>query len=210
LTATAGDGVVTLSWNAVNGASSYNVIRGTTSGGPYTTTNEVAGLTYTDYSVSDGTPYYYVVTAVNAGGQSADSNEAEALPLSAYQQWQVAYFGSTTNPLAAGGADPFGKGISNTNQFLLGLNPTNPASVFQVITLTSQGMNVVLTWKTAGVRTNAVQAAPGDASGGYTTNFADISGPIIITPSGDTTTNYTDSSSATNGPARYYRIRLVP
>jgi hypothetical protein len=213
LTAVAGDGVVTLSWNAVSGASSYNVIRGTTEGGPYTLTNGVAGGTstnYTDNSVSDGTPYYYVVTAVNAGGQGVDSNEAEALPLSAYQQWQVAYYGSTTNPLASAGADPLGKGISNTNQFLLGLNPTNPASVFQILTVTPQGNDMVITWATAGVRTNAVQASSGDANGGYTTNFANVSGPMVITPSGDTTTNYTDSGGATNGLGRYYRIGLVP
>ncbi|MGD0058154.1 MAG: cellulase family glycosylhydrolase [Verrucomicrobiia bacterium] len=213
LTAVAGDGVVMLSWNAVSAASSYNVIRGTTEGGPYTTTNGVAGETgtnYTDTSVSDGTTYYYVVTAVDAGGQSGDSNEAEALPLSAYQQWQVAYFGSTTNPLAAPNADPYGKGISNTNQFLLGLNPTNPASVFQILSVVPQGIDMGIRWAAAGIRTNVVQAGSGDASGDYTANFADISGPIIITPSGDTTTNYTDSGGATNGPARYYRIRLVP
>jgi hypothetical protein len=98
------------------------------------------------------------------------------------------------------GADPYGKGISNTNQFLLGLNPTNPASVFQILSVLPQGNDIGIGWATAGVRTNAVQAPSGDASGGYTTNSADISGPIIITPSG----------AATNRPARYYRIRFVP
>jgi len=212
LTATAGDGVVTLSWNAVSGASTYNVIRGTTSGGPYTTTNGVAGTTtnYTDASVSDGTPYYYVATAVNAGGQSADSNEAMALPLSVYQQWQMQYFQCISCPQAQPNADPYGKGISNTNQFLLGLNPTNPASVFQILSVLPQGADVVIRWTTAGIRTNAVQASSGDANAGYTTNFADISGPIIIIPGGDATTNYTDSGGATNGAGRYYRIRLVP
>ena len=76
-------------------------------------------------------------------------------------------------------------------------------------------MRTVVRWsrrairpKAAGVRTNAVQAAPG---GSYSTNgFADISGPIIINVTGDTTTNYIDSGGATNRPARYYRIRFVP
>ncbi len=210
LTAVAGDGVVTLSWNAVSGANSYNVIRGISSGGAYTVTNGVAGATtnYTDNSVSDGTQYYYVVTAVNAGGQSANSNEAGALPLSAYQQWQSQYFHCTSCPQAQPGADPYGKGISNTNQFLLGLIPTNPASIFRVISIAPQVADMAITWKTAGIRTNAVQASSG---GSYGTNgFADISGPIIITPSGDTMTNYLDRGGATNWPARYYRIRLVP
>ena len=79
--------------------------------------------------------------------------------------------------------------------------------MFQVISLAPQGANVVITWKTAGVRTNAVQAASG---GSYGANgFADISGPIIINVSGDTTTNYTDVGGATNVPSRFYRVRLV-
>jgi hypothetical protein len=103
-----------------------------------------------------------------------------------------------------------GKGMSNTNQFLAGLNPTNSASALRIISAVPQSNDVVITWTTAGVRTNAVQASAGDASGGYTTNFADISGSIIIPVSGDTTTNYTDVGGATNTPSRYYRIRLVP
>jgi len=151
-----------------------------------------------------------VVTAINAGGQSANSNEAGALPLSVYQQWQMQYFQCVSCPQAQPNADPYGKGISNTNQFLLGLNPTNPASMFQILNVAPQGNDVVVSWATAGIRTNAVQASSGDVNAGYTTNFADISGPIIITPGGDTTTNYADSGASTNGPARYYRIRLVP
>jgi hypothetical protein len=101
--------------------------------------------------------------------------------------------------------------MSNTNQFLAGLNPTNPASLFTVISAAQNTTDVVVVWKTAGVRTNAVQATAGDGNGGYvTTNFMDISGPIIIGVPGDTTTNYTDAGGATNSPARYYRIRLVP
>jgi len=52
-----------------------------------------------------------------------------------------------------------------------------------------------------------VQAATG---GNYTTNFADISGLIILPGSGDVTTNYIDVGGATNVPSRYYRVRLSP
>jgi rhamnogalacturonan endolyase len=128
----------------------------------------------------------------------------------AFQQWQMNYFGCTNCPQAAPDADPLGKGMSNTNQFLAGLNPTNSASALRIISAVPQSNDVVITWTTAGVRTNAVQASAGDASGGYTTNFADISGSIIIPVSGDRTTNYTDVGGATNTPSRYYRIRLVP
>jgi hypothetical protein len=40
-----------------------------------------------------------------------------------------------------------------------------------------------------------------------TTNFADI---FTVTNTVGTTTNYLDTSAATNVPARFYRVRLVP
>ena len=33
---------------------------------------------------------------------------------------------------------------------------------------------------------------------------------MLITGSGNVVTNFTDTNGATNKPARYYRIRLVP
>ncbi len=208
LTATAGDTQVALNWSASIGATGYNVKRSLMSGGTYTAiTTGLVNTNYTDSGVTNGVPYYYVVTAVNAGAESTNSNEAEAVPLSAYQQWQMSYFGCTNCPQAQASADPLGKGISNTNQFLLGLDPVDPASVFRIISIALQGTNVVITWKTAGVRTNAVQASSG---GNYSTNgFADISGPIVINVSGDTTTNYTDFGVTTYS-TRQYRVRLVP
>jgi hypothetical protein len=72
------------------------------------------------------------------------------------------------------------------------------------------GNDFVVTWQTAGVRTNVVQASNGGADGSFNTNFEDISGPIIISVPGDTTTNYTDHGGATNFPSRFYRVRLGP
>ena len=80
LTATGGNQQVSLAWTASTGATSYNVKRATTSGGPYTTLASPTGVTYTDTGVSNGTTYYYVVTAVNANGESANSNQASATP----------------------------------------------------------------------------------------------------------------------------------
>jgi hypothetical protein len=134
-------------------------------------------------------------------------------PVTAFQQWQMQYFGCTNCPQAAPDADPLGKGMSNTNQFLAGLNPTNPSSVFRITSVVADSNNnVLIIWSTAGVRTNAVQASSGDVDGNYSNNFADISSPphIIIPVSGDVTTNYLNVGGATNSPSRYYRIRLVP
>ena len=80
LTATAGDKQVSLTWNASSGATSYNVKRATTSGGPYTQVANATVTNDTDASLTNGTKYYYVVTAVNANGESGNSSEASATP----------------------------------------------------------------------------------------------------------------------------------
>jgi fibronectin type 3 domain-containing protein len=80
LTATGGNQQVTLAWTASTGATTYNVKRAATNGGPYTTVASPAGTSYTDTTVTNGTTYYYVVTAVSASGESANSNQASATP----------------------------------------------------------------------------------------------------------------------------------
>ena len=130
--------------------------------------------------------------------------------LPAFQQWQMNYFGCTNCPQAAVDADPDGDGQNNLAEFLTGADPTNSASAFRITGVTQGGDDLCITWATAGGRTNAVQVTAGDANGSYTTNFVDLSEPIIIPGTGDATTNYVDIGGATNSPARYYRIRLVP
>ncbi|MGE5328015.1 MAG: DNRLRE domain-containing protein, partial [Deltaproteobacteria bacterium] len=81
LTAEPGDTKVTLSWNTVVGAESYNVKRSTTAGGPYSSSIASTSQTsYIDNAVTNGTTYYYVVTAVNSTGESNNSNQASATP----------------------------------------------------------------------------------------------------------------------------------
>jgi fibronectin type 3 domain-containing protein len=80
LQATAGNAQVSLTWNASSGASSYNVKRSTTSGGPYTTIASPTATNYTDTGVTNGTTYYYVVSAVNSAGESPNSTEVSATP----------------------------------------------------------------------------------------------------------------------------------
>ena len=70
-------GQVDLSWDAVAGATAYNVKRSTTQGSGYTTVGSPAVINYSD-SVSNGQTYYYVVSAVNAGGEGANSTEVSA------------------------------------------------------------------------------------------------------------------------------------
>lgn len=79
--ATAGNTQVTLNWDAVDGADSYNV---------YWTHEQFSGTSGTQISdasapfvhgaLINGSFYYYVVTAVNAVGESAASLEVVAVP----------------------------------------------------------------------------------------------------------------------------------
>jgi hypothetical protein len=80
LTAAAGNQQVALTWNASSGATSYNVGRATTTGGPYTTLASPTTSSYTDSTVTNGTTYYYVVSATNSAGTSANSGQVSATP----------------------------------------------------------------------------------------------------------------------------------
>ena len=210
LAPTASDGQVALAWNAVSGASGYNLKRATTSGGPYTAvTNGLISATYTNTSLVNGTTYYYVVSTLKGGCESANSAEVSATPQSAFSAWQMQYFGCTACPQAAANADPDGDGQNNMAEFLSGTNPTNSASVFRVVLVATTGNDVVVTWQAGGGTTNVVQSTSG-AGDGYATNFIDISPLITIPGTVDVVTNYPDLGAATNGPAEFYRIRLAP
>lgn len=80
LAATPGNAQVSLTWSASSGATSYNVKRSTTSGGPYTTIASPASTSYLDSAVVNGTTYFYVVSAVNSNGESANSGQVSATP----------------------------------------------------------------------------------------------------------------------------------
>ncbi len=80
LIAIAGNMQVSLSWTASAGATSYNVYRGTSSGGESSTAvGMTTGTAYTDSGLSNGVTYYYEVAAVDGMGTSARSNEAAAI-----------------------------------------------------------------------------------------------------------------------------------
>jgi subtilisin-like proprotein convertase family protein len=78
LTATAaGQTQINLAWNASAGATSYNVLRSTTSGGPYSLIGTASTTSLANTGLSCGTTYYYVVQAVGAcaSGNSAQASE---------------------------------------------------------------------------------------------------------------------------------------
>jgi beta-glucanase (GH16 family) len=83
LTATGGNGQVGLSWGTALAATSYNVKRATTCGGPYATLaagRQVTNTVFSDLTASNGATYYYVISSVNPAGEGAISAEAGATP----------------------------------------------------------------------------------------------------------------------------------
>lgn len=84
VTATPGNGQVTLSWAAVSGATAYAVDRSETPGTGYASLTSVTAptISYVDESVIFGKTYYYKVTA-KAACDSAPSAEVSAAPLCA-------------------------------------------------------------------------------------------------------------------------------
>jgi glycosidase len=79
--ATAGDKQVSVSWNAISGATKYNVYRSQLSHGGYQFVATVTSSSYVDSNVINGKRYYYAVRAVDAAGNEGWlSEEAGATP----------------------------------------------------------------------------------------------------------------------------------
>ena len=84
---------INLSWIASSNASSYNVKRSLTNGGPYRVV--AVGITATNFNdlgLTGGTTYYYVVSAVSASVEGSDSVAASATTPSGF----IATVGATS------------------------------------------------------------------------------------------------------------------
>jgi DNA/RNA endonuclease G (NUC1)/PKD repeat protein len=151
----------------------------------------------------------YTVTLMASGsvGVSTMTRPSYVTALTAFQAWQNQYFPDVNDPRRAPDADPDGDGMSNMQEFLAGTDPTDSTSSLRITSVARQGDDVLVGWTTPSGRTNALQFAVGAAGGSYSNNFSDL---FIVTNALGAVTNHLDSGAATNVPARYYRIRLVP
>ncbi len=77
-----GDGLATITWDAVADASSYNIYWSNDPGVTKTGGTKIAGVTspYNHTGLTNGITYYYIVTTVNSSGESAESDEVSTKP----------------------------------------------------------------------------------------------------------------------------------
>ncbi len=80
--ASVGSGSITLTWSAVDKATSYNLYFSTTTGVTPSTGSKRAFVRspYTHIGLTNGTQYYYVLTAVGGAGESAPSPQVSQVP----------------------------------------------------------------------------------------------------------------------------------
>jgi PKD repeat protein len=178
----------------------------------------------TDIYVTPGT--YTVQEIVSGPGGSSTDTVANLISVyDPFAWWQQAY-GITNNCALCGGSISYtGDGMSNTNKFMAGFNPTNSAAYLHIISIVEQlaggNTNVVVTYLGAngdntyvpGIasRTNVLDYTTGDASGNYTDGGWQDTGQTNILGGGNgfgIVTNMTDTAipGSTN---RYYRVRVL-
>ena len=83
LTAVAGDGQATLTWNSSANATGYNLKRSSSLHGIYSSiATNLSSLSFTNTGLSDGTTYYFAVSALNTAGESTNSLPVSVQPVS--------------------------------------------------------------------------------------------------------------------------------
>lgn len=139
-----GFGQVTISWNAVSDATSYNIYWSTTPGVTTATGTKIAGATspYVQTGLTASTTYYYIVTAVNSLGESTPSAQASATTTSA-----------PTVPAA-----PIGVGaMGGTNQVTVSWATVTGATSYNLYWATTAGVTPATGTKITGATSPYVQ-----------------------------------------------------
>ncbi len=80
LNGVAGDTLATLSWRSATSATTYNLKRSLTNGGPYQLIETTTGTNFTDTDLTNGATYYYVISASDITGESANSSAISVTP----------------------------------------------------------------------------------------------------------------------------------
>jgi hypothetical protein len=152
LTATAGDGQVSLSWIAADNAAGYNLYYATSSGVTKITGIRFATTVGTSVIVTgltNDTPYYFVVTAVNSNSESGESNQMSATPVAPGNFSQADLAGSWNfNVLVSGAGAGWMRGkldvdavgaVTFSDYLDSSGNVTAPAGLFPALFVSSSG-----------------------------------------------------------------------
>ncbi|MGO9528344.1 MAG: pectinesterase family protein [Verrucomicrobiia bacterium] len=168
--------------------------------------------------------YMVTLTASNAFGANSTLVSNNLINVvTAFAAWQQSY--GLTGTLSSGNASYTGDGMSNTNKFMAGFNPTSAAAYLHVISVAEQlvsgNTNVVVTYLGAngddtympGIasRTNVLDFTTGSVDGSYANGGWQDTGQTNILSGGNgsgTITSMTDSN-ITATPDRYYRVRVL-
>ena len=171
LSCVAGNNQCACSWNAVSGATSYNLKRSFVSGTGYSTIAPLHPSTsYTDTTAANGTQHFYVVSANNAVGEGSNSSEVSCTP--------IAPPSAPTGLIATGGSGQvtldWTDTSSNESQFRIERKPFgDPDTSFAEIATVGANVQTYLnTPVAAGSYTYRVRASNSAGNSGYT-NSAD-------------------------------------
>ena len=223
LSAQAGNGWVALTWNAVSGATTYQVERSLTSGGPYTPlTNTVFSTNFTDMDVTNGVTWYYVVSAFNSNGASVKSAEASATPAQIQNfGFEIPNIGSGNyqySPAGAswtfGGSSGNGSGITGNNSGFTAYNSPAPqgeqvafiqsyGSVSQALTGFIPGINYTINFSAA------QRGDTGNQHGGESWNVAIDNRVIGSFNPGAGATSYTGYKASFTATATSHTLSFV-
>ena len=125
VTTLVGDTQITLMWNAVAGASSYNIYRGRSAdnlgAAPIASVNAPA-TSYNNIGLQNGIQYYYAISAVNAAGESMRRAEVSATPTAT----------PTANPTATPESPVNIVATVGHNTVTLNWDAANGADVYQI------------------------------------------------------------------------------
>jgi len=213
LTAASANGVVKLSWNAVSGATGYNLKRSTNSGGPYALLAVgISGTNYADSAVVSGTTYYYVVSAQSPSAESINSFEAAATPnfvpnfgfeTPGISTYQYNPSGGSWTFTAQSGAN--GSGITANNSLFTTGNSNAPEGIQSAFLQGTGSISQALSGFVPGVKYSLTFAAAQRVTyqhGGQTWSLkidnnviGNFSPPVGATNYTDFTTNFTASAT---------------
>jgi fibronectin type 3 domain-containing protein len=184
VSAAGGIGEVTVTWEAVAGATSYNIYHSTSpnvkKGTGTPVDNVTSGHSITGLAI--GTKYYFVVTAVDANGESAESIEVSAAPVFPAPTDVRAFPGDTTATIrwtAVAGATSYnvyhsptspvtkttGTKIPGANSGVSVPGLTNGTPHYFVVTAQANGLESAESLQVSATPTSGVPELPSDPTG---------------------------------------------